>query len=467
VSVTAADKEETEARNRVLAIQEEEPAIDENDTLVVLALDLPLRVVRVSGAPAASSPDQAFPSSVSSSLYGSGCVSTSSSPSPPPPPVSLSPSSPSPSPPPGEFFSPASPFSLREGCVGPSLISSSSHAAASGYINQPQTAAEAEVGRGGDLSPEAGGGASTGDPEVCRESQGLDAGSILPISSTRQHPQEDQQHSPAGGRVSSSPNTRPSPSGAACPSSSDGQASDAVDKNTKSGGCSTFSSSEEGGGVGRFLFGEGSHEAPRGSPVLGFSTYSPSAAISSYRSGANAAHSPPPLRSSRGTFEVRPSKSALLPSLYQLRNKTRLPVRFIGWPGVEVDDELEQQELIDFLRPYDCVPIFPEKTQFHQYQVFCHMFLWPLFHNVVILDSKTQVPFDTELWSCYQAVNKLWADAVLRHAHESDMIWVHDYHLLLAPMHIARKVRKANVGFFLHIPFPSSEIFRCLPCRED
>ncbi|CBZ50187.1 trehalose-6-phosphate synthase of likely plant origin, related [Neospora caninum Liverpool] len=307
VSVAALDKEEVDARNRVLAIQEEEPEFDENDSLIVCALDLPLRVVRVAQAPCEADPR------------------------------------------PGDSAKDAA-----------ALVPEKRPGASGEYGSVPSFAgvagAEREKGK-------------TRAAASCGES-------------------EQSTGSPRKGGPPVSPET------------------------------------ERG-------FGGG------------------------------------PVRSRRGTFEVRASKSALLPSLYHLRKKTRLPVRFIGWPGIHVEDEREQEELVEFLRAYDCTPIFPDKEEFDRYLTFCHGFLWPLFHNVVILDSKTQVPFDSDLWARYQAVNKLWADTVLRHAHETDMIWVHDYHLLLAPMHITRKVRRANVGFFLHIPFPSSEIFRCLPCRED
>ncbi|CEL98035.1 unnamed protein product [Vitrella brassicaformis CCMP3155] len=172
-------------------------------------------------------------------------------------------------------------------------------------------------------------------------------------------------------------------------------------------------------------------------------------------------------KSEDGQFVVTPGKTALLPTLYQQRKKTKIPVKTIGWPGIHVEDPRDQEEIERLLADYDCHPVFPPKKELDEYLAFCHRFLWPLFHNVVILDTHSQQPFNNEQWGHYQAMNRLWAEAVVRVAHETDLIWVHDYHLLVAPLFITRRIRKANVGLFLHIPFPSSEIFRCLPVREE
>eukprot|EP00922_Rhytidocystis_sp_ex-Travisia-forbesii_P060305 GHVS01089405.1.p1 GENE.GHVS01089405.1~~GHVS01089405.1.p1 ORF type:complete len:1047 (-),score=173.86 GHVS01089405.1:125-3265(-) len=166
-------------------------------------------------------------------------------------------------------------------------------------------------------------------------------------------------------------------------------------------------------------------------------------------------------------FQIHPAKSALLPSLHKLRGRTKLPVKFVGYPGICVESEKEMLQIERLLEQHDCIPVFPPHDQLTMFLQFCHRFLWPLFHNVVQLDTRKQEPFNSELWCCYQSINRLWADVLLRTAHESDLIWVHDFHLLLLPLHITRRFRRANVGLFLHVPFPSSEVFRCLPIREE
>ncbi|KAL8272770.1 hypothetical protein Esti_003320 [Eimeria stiedai] len=172
-------------------------------------------------------------------------------------------------------------------------------------------------------------------------------------------------------------------------------------------------------------------------------------------------------RSSRGRFEIRPSKCTLLPSLFHLRNKTQQPVSFFGFPGVYTDDEEEREEIKELLGPYSCYPIFASEREMRGCMRFCNDVMRPLFHNVLSVDIAAQAPYDPALWSSYQHVNKVYASEVALNMHDTDIVWIHDFQLLVAPMYVTRKNRRANVGLFLHIPFPSSEIFRCLPCREE
>ena len=64
-------------------------------------------------------------------------------------------------------------------------------------------------------------------------------------------------------------------------------------------------------------------------------------------------------------------------------------------------------------------------------------------------------------------MNQKFADTLLKHVDEDDTIWVHDYQLMLVPQMVREKKHKISIGFFLHIPFPSYEIFRTLPWREE
>lgn len=172
-------------------------------------------------------------------------------------------------------------------------------------------------------------------------------------------------------------------------------------------------------------------------------------------------------RSSSERFEIRPSKCTLLPSLFHLRKKTHQPVSFFGFPGVYTADEEEKQEIRDLLEPYSCFPIFAPEKEMKECLRFCYEVMRPLFHNVLSVDAAAQIPYDFVLWSSYQYINKLYASEVALNMHETDIVWIHDFQLLVAPMYITRRNRRANIGVFLHVPFPSSEIFRCLPCREE
>ncbi|CAN0083615.1 unnamed protein product, partial [Hapterophycus canaliculatus] len=98
--------------------------------------------------------------------------------------------------------------------------------------------------------------------------------------------------------------------------------------------------------------------------------------------------------------------------------------------------------------------------------------LWPVFHHVVDVYGDHVMRFFTpdtlaELWQCYANVNRRFRDKIVEVYNEGDLIWVHGFHLLLLPSFLTRVLRTARVGLFLHTPFPSSEIFRTLPFRED
>lgn len=74
---------------------------------------------------------------------------------------------------------------------------------------------------------------------------------------------------------------------------------------------------------------------------------------------------------------------------------------------------------------------------------------------------------EAQYWSAYNAVNRKFAEVVVQCFNEGDLVWVHGFHLLILPSYLTRRIPMAKVGLFLHTPFPSSEIFRTLWCRED
>lgn len=78
--------------------------------------------------------------------------------------------------------------------------------------------------------------------------------------------------------------------------------------------------------------------------------------------------------------------------------------------------------------------------------------------------------FDDAPWHAYQKVNELFADAVAKEARKGDLIWVHDYHLMLLPKllreRLVKQGRNCAIGFSLHTPFPASDFWRALPVRN-
>lgn len=136
---------------------------------------------------------------------------------------------------------------------------------------------------------------------------------------------------------------------------------------------------------------------------------------------------------------------------------------WIGWPGDIASLDAEQRaSLMSSLDAMRVVPIeFTEAEINGFYEGFSNRVLWPLFHY--LLD---QVPLDSTDWDAYKAVNKRFADAIAERYAPGDVVWIHDYQLLLVPALLRELVPNAQIGFFLHIPFPASEVFRILPWRD-
>ena len=98
------------------------------------------------------------------------------------------------------------------------------------------------------------------------------------------------------------------------------------------------------------------------------------------------------------------------------------------------------------------------------YTHYCKVILWPIFHYQIPDHPKSKAYADHS-WEFYRNVNQAFADKVVESYKRHDTIWIHDYHLLLVPGMVRKKLPDAQIGFFLHTAFPSSEVFRCLPTR--
>ncbi|MHB1131526.1 MAG: bifunctional alpha,alpha-trehalose-phosphate synthase (UDP-forming)/trehalose-phosphatase [Chloroflexota bacterium] len=134
---------------------------------------------------------------------------------------------------------------------------------------------------------------------------------------------------------------------------------------------------------------------------------------------------------------------------------------WIGWPGMAVRDKAKAKVAESLSKEHHAYPVFiSEQAMERFYLGFCNRTIWPLFHY---FPSYTSYPED--YWQEYVAVNKTFRDAVVAVAQPDDVIWVHDYHLMLLPLLLREQLPAARIGFFLHIPFPSYEIFRLLPNR--
>ncbi|MEE8046172.1 MAG: bifunctional alpha,alpha-trehalose-phosphate synthase (UDP-forming)/trehalose-phosphatase, partial [Dehalococcoidia bacterium] len=131
---------------------------------------------------------------------------------------------------------------------------------------------------------------------------------------------------------------------------------------------------------------------------------------------------------------------------------------WIGYPGTDPSKKTRAMLSEMRLEPVD----IPEDDYTAFYEGFSNGAIWPLFHYLL-----ERCEFDPAAFEAYKRVNELFADKVLEHTEDGDTIWVHDYQLMLLPSILRKKLPAARIGFFLHIPFPASEVFRVTPQRED
>ncbi|KAH8726489.1 alpha,alpha-trehalose-phosphate synthase-like protein subunit [Phaeosphaeriaceae sp. PMI808] len=170
-------------------------------------------------------------------------------------------------------------------------------------------------------------------------------------------------------------------------------------------------------------------------------------------------------RSDEGKYEMSMSSGGLVSGLSGLSKTTTF--QWYGWPGLQVpEDEVETLEgqLKD---EYNAVPVFlDDDLADRHYNGFSNAIMWPLFHY-----HPGEITFDESAWDAYREANRLFAKAVARDVQDNDMVWVHDYHLMLMPQMLREELgtskKNVKIGFFLHTPFPSSEIYRILPVRNE
>lgn len=138
---------------------------------------------------------------------------------------------------------------------------------------------------------------------------------------------------------------------------------------------------------------------------------------------------------------------------------------WIGWPGID-DDTLtddERSQITDELEKRGCYPVFLTAKEVElYYEGYANDTLWPLFHYFQSVAS-----YKNEYWQGYERVNAKFAEVTAKVSAEQARIWIQDYHFMLLPAQIRELLPNATIGFFLHIPFPSFEIFRLLPQRKE
>lgn len=173
------------------------------------------------------------------------------------------------------------------------------------------------------------------------------------------------------------------------------------------------------------------------------------------------------VRKGEDSWSLEISAGGLVSALLGVKD---FEARWIGWAGVNVADAVGQKTLTEALAEKRCIPVFLTEEIVHQYyNGYCNNILWPLFHYLGLPQEDrlaTTRGFQSQFDS-YQVANQMFADVVNQVYEEGDIVWCHDYHLMFLPQCLKKFNSKMKVGWFLHTPFPSSEIHRTLPSRSE
>ncbi|MGB9755953.1 MAG: bifunctional alpha,alpha-trehalose-phosphate synthase (UDP-forming)/trehalose-phosphatase [Desulfurella sp.] len=141
---------------------------------------------------------------------------------------------------------------------------------------------------------------------------------------------------------------------------------------------------------------------------------------------------------------------------------TDLSYAWIGWPGVSITNKQDKEEITSSLKDIHSYPVFlSEKEMDKFYLGFCNRTIWPLFHYF-----PTITDFNKDQYEEYKSVNVKFLKTLSEIINpQEDIIWIHDYHLMLLPNLLRQEYPNLTIGFFLHIPFPAYEVFQLLPSK--
>ncbi|KAJ0392949.1 hypothetical protein P43SY_005969 [Pythium insidiosum] len=169
-----------------------------------------------------------------------------------------------------------------------------------------------------------------------------------------------------------------------------------------------------------------------------------------------------------GEWSFSMSSGGLVTALNGIRDE--VPFIWIGWLGEEIAHEDQNKVREKLAQEFNCVPVFLSKEiASRYYNDFSNDILWPIFHYVPLplFRAGSEKKFDFRLWDAYKLANKRFAQAVNQVYREGDYVWVHDYHLMMLPSLLRKRHPRCKIGWFLHTPFPSAEMYRMLPVGKQ
>ncbi len=163
-----------------------------------------------------------------------------------------------------------------------------------------------------------------------------------------------------------------------------------------------------------------------------------------------------------GEWQIKSSPGGLVTALLPIVSGSR--GAWIGWAGCS--DEAPVDRLLNEYnsrQEFQLLAIsVTEEEIARYYRGFSNKTIWPLFHDLL-----GQFTFDIENWNIYQEVNRRFAEKVAEFIDDESIVWIHDYQLFYVGYYLRELGVKAQLNFFLHIPFPSVDLFRRLPWNRD
>jgi trehalose 6-phosphate synthase/phosphatase len=162
-------------------------------------------------------------------------------------------------------------------------------------------------------------------------------------------------------------------------------------------------------------------------------------------------------------FHIQESPGGLASGLAALPDS--LKRLWLGWPGIPSDQlgPQEKEHIRRELSGRDWIPVFLSQPLIDDYYLgFCNETIWPLFHYF-----PTRTVFEPRFWNAYQQVNRHFCHELVNRIQPGDSVWIHDFQLMLLPQMLREKAPDLSIGYFLHTPWPSFELFRLLPWRGE
>ncbi|MBN2417013.1 bifunctional alpha,alpha-trehalose-phosphate synthase (UDP-forming)/trehalose-phosphatase [bacterium] len=159
--------------------------------------------------------------------------------------------------------------------------------------------------------------------------------------------------------------------------------------------------------------------------------------------------------------EISPTSGGLVSALRGVKGS--YDMAWIGWAEI-TSSEMSRDEIAALIQEnFNYHPVFLSPREVEEYYFgFSNSTIWPLLHYMSNLMQN-----EPGWYTTYKQVNETFADAVTAVYEPGDLIWIHDYHLMLLPSMLRHRLPGAKIGFFLHTPFPSFEIWRTHPYRQE